>query len=244
MTPYEILKDRLAKHIYKRGAYKGDAPMDKRSKSHFRVVQGPDLMYVRMYNTNILTAFRNGEFEINLNGYDPSSTTRANINHALGVCRQHVSINNHNIMGLSQCTVYANGSRYVYYDGIRFNQHGELVSTPKPFEARRIDKEESKGFMDNLKVSRFKDVFPLLYATCPTPDGAPILPRYWDDYLQDAEQAHHWPHIISEYKYRLGRDNGTYGYYEIDNAKRCWARMMAEAKKHMYNNILTEVTKL
>jgi len=242
MTPYEILKDRLAKHIYKRGQYKGDAPMDKRSKPHFRIVEGEN-MHVRMYNTNILTAFRNGEFEINLNGYGSSITTRANINHALGVCRQNIGIGNRNVMGLSQCTVYANGSRYVYYDGIRFNQEGELVSKPKPFEARRIDKAESKEFMDALKASGFKDVFPLLYATCPTPDGVPILHRYWDDYLQDADYAHCWPEIIEYFKYDRKWDGG-YRMVEVDNAKGCWARMMAEAKKHMYNNILTEVTKL
>jgi len=246
MTPYEILKARLDKHMYKRGQYKGDAPMDKRAKTNFRIVEGEN-MHVRMYNTNILTAFRNGEFEINLNGYQSSSTTRANINHALGVCRQNIGIGNRNIMGISQCTVYANGARYMYYDGIRFNQEGKLVSEPKPFEARRIDKEESKGFMDNLKASGFKDVFPVLYATCQEPDVIPST-VHWDDYLQDADYAHRWPEIIMAFKYKRGwrivNNSHSFSFYEIDDAKGCWARMMAQAKKHMYNTIKTEVTKL
>jgi len=247
MTPYEILKDRLAKHVYKRGRYKGDAPMDKRGKTNFRIVEGPDLMYVRMYNTNILTAYPDGEFEINLDGYESSSTTRANINHALGVCRQNIGISNRNIMGISQCTVYANGARYAYYDGIRFNQEGALVSTPKPFVARRIDREESKGFMDNLKASGFKDVYPLIYATCQEPDAIPSM-VHWDDYLQDADYAHRWPEIVEYFKYARRWDWNAmpHGYrmVEVDNAKGCWARMMAKAKANMYNTIATEVTKL
>jgi hypothetical protein len=244
MTPYELLFARHLRNIYKKGAYKGDAPMDKRTQTNFRIIKGEN-MVVRMYHTNILTAFRNGEFEINLDGYQHRSSTRANINYALGVIKQgrmHLGIRS--VMSEKQFVVSTPNGMYLYYDGIRFNQHGELVSTPKPFEARRIDRLESKAFMDNIKKSGFKDVYPLLYACSPEPDGLSAQLRYWDDYVQDAEQAHHWPHIISEYKYRKGWDNGTYGYYEINDAKACWSRMMSDAKHTMYNTIKTEVTKL
>jgi hypothetical protein len=143
---------------------------------------------------------------------------------------------------------HANGARYMYYDGIRFNQEGALVSTPKPFVGRRIDKEESKAFTDALKASGFKDVYPLLYATCANPDNTIALSHHWADYLQDADYADRWPEIIEWFKYQRKWDwnavpSGS-RMVEVDNAKGCWARMMAKAKTSMYNTIKTEVTKL
>lgn len=246
MNPYEILKARHADRIYKRGVHKGDAPMESRGKRHFRIIAGTDCMHVRMYSTNIITAYPNGEYIIYLNGYGSSSTTRMNLNFSLAVMRQHVSISNRSIMGVSQATVYANGGRFLYYDGIRFNQEGKLLSEPKAFEARRIDRDESKALMDNLKASGFKDMFPVLYATCESTVGGVGLDRHWDDYLQDPEHAHRWPETIEYFKYE-----NKYSYtlsmrtrVEIDNAKGCWARMMAKAKQNMYQTIRTEVTRV
>jgi hypothetical protein len=246
MNPYEILKARLADRMYKRGMYKGDAPMESRGKRHFRIITGTDCMYVRMYGTDILTAYPNGEYSISLNGYGSSSTTRMNINFSLAVVRQQVSISNRNVMGISQSTMYADGGRFLYYDGIRFNQEGKLISTPQAFEARRIDKEESKAFMDSLKTSGFKDMFPVLYATCPLPDSGTSLDQHWDNDLQDPERAHRWSETIEYFKYDSQYDyaKGKRWYAEINNAKGCWARMMAKAKLNMYRTIRTEVTRV
>ena len=250
MNPYEILKARHADRIYKRGMYKGDAPMESRGKRHFRIIAGTgyfaDRMHVRMYGTDIINAYANGEYIIHLNGYGSSSTTRMNLNFALAVMRQTVSISNRSIMGVSQATVYANGGRFLYYDGIRFNQEGKLISEPKAFEAKRIDKAESKGFMDGLKASGFKDMFPVLYATCESTAGGVSLDRHWEDYLQDPEWAHRWPETIEyfKYKYKWDSTQGKRAYVEIDSAKGCWARMMAKAKQGMYLTIRTEVTRL
>jgi hypothetical protein len=250
MNPYEILKARLADRIYKRGMYKGDAPMESRGKREFRIVAGTgyfaDRMHVRMYSTNTLTAYANGEYTIDLNGYGSSSTTRTNINYSLAVVRQHVSISNRNVMGISQATIYADGGRFLYYDGIRFNQEGKLLSEPKAFEARRIDKAQSKAFTDGLKASGFKDMFPVLYATSQLPDSGTSLDRHWDDDLQDSEYAHRWPETIEYFKYThtYSYTKGTRVFVEIDNAKGCWTRMMAKAKQNMYQTIRTEVTRV
>lgn len=246
MNPYEILKARHADRIYKRGIHKGDAPMESRGKRNFRIIAGTDCMHVRMYGTNIVTAYSNGEYIIHLNGYGSSSTTRVNLNYSLGVMRQTVSISNRSIMGISQATMYANGGRFLYYDGIRFNQEGKLVSEPKGFEAKRINKEESTALMDNLKASGFKDVFPVLYATCQATTGGISIDRHWEDYLQDPEHAHRWPETIEYFKFKDKWDftQGKRMYVEIDNAKACWARMMAKAKQNMYQTIRTEVTRI
>jgi hypothetical protein len=246
MNPYQVLKDLHAERMYKRGQYKGDAPLEKRTKSHVRIVERRERMCVQMYSTDILTAFPNGEIEINLNNWMHSSTTRQWLNYALGLTMHGFWVGNKSVMSLSQPTITTPSGIYLQYDGIRFNAEGKLVTTPKPFEAKRIDKSESKGFTDSLKVSGFKDVYPLLYATCAPPEKGQRMPRYWKDYMQHADHADHWPEIIEYFKYDM-RWNHTMGkreWHEIDNAKACWARMMAKAKQDMYNNVTTEVTRI
>lgn len=249
MTPYEILETRLTKNIYKRGQYKGDAPMDKRTKTHFRIVKGEN-MVVNMYSTNILTAYRNGEFEINLNGWSSSSSTKANINYVLGVINQRMRIGTKGIMGVRQTVVRAGAAMYLYYDGIRFNQAGELVTKPQGFEARRINKDDSKAFMDSVKASGFKAMFPVLYATAQAEDyESTLITSRWTDYLADADYAEQWPEIVRWFKfdkhwYPSPTGGHKHGVVEMGTAKTCWARMMAMAKQDMYDTTRTEVTRL
>lgn len=246
MNAYQLLKLRLDRHVYKRGQYKGDAPLEKRTKNHVRIVEGEN-MYVQMYSTQIMTAFRNGDVEITLGGWEGSSTTKQWLNYALGVAGfRGFWLGNKSVMSLNQLTIKTPSGTYLYYDGIRFNAEGQIVSTPKPFEAKRIDKSESKGFTDSLKVSGFKGMYPLLYATCTPPENGQSMPRMWKDYMQDADYAHVWPEIIEYFKYDM-RWNHTMGkreWVEIDDAQSCWARMMAKAKQDMYQTIRTEVTRL
>jgi hypothetical protein len=203
-------------------------------------------MYEQMYSTQIMTAFRNGDIEIHLANWGGSSTTKLWLNYALGLTMHGFWVGNKSVMSMSQLTITTPSGLYLYYDGIRFNAEGEIVSTPKPFEARRIDKSESTGFTDNLKVSGFKDVYPLLYATCAPPERGQSMPRMWKDYLQDADFANLWPEIIEYFKYdmRWNHTKGGREWHEMDDAKACWARMMAKAKQDMYQTIRTEVTRI
>lgn len=247
MTPYEILETRLTKNIYKRGDYKGDAPMDKRAKTHFRIVKGEN-MVVTMYSTNILTAYRNGEFEINLGGWSDSSTTKANINYVLEVINQRMRIGTKVIMGVRQTVIRVGTALYLYYDGIRFNQAGELVTEPQGFEARRINKADSKEFTDNVQASGFKGMFPVLYATAQAEDyETSRITSRWTDYIADADYAEQWPEIVLWFKFDKGwylppTGGHKHGVREIGTAKTCWARMMAQAKQDMYDTLRTEVT--
>jgi len=245
MNAYELLKARLDKNVYKRGRYKGDAPLEKRTKSHVRIVEMPGCMCVQMYNTDILTAYMDGKVEITLGGWHNSSTTKQWLNYALGITGFYgFWLGNKSIMSLSQLTITTPSGIYLYYDGIRFNGDKTLASEPKPFEARRIDRSESTEFRDNLKVSGFKDMFPVLYATCAPPEGGQSIHMGWKDYMQDADHADAWPFIVEYFKYdwRWNHAQGAREWHELDNAQACWARMMAKAKEDMYNTVATEVT--
>jgi hypothetical protein len=246
MNAYELLKDRLTKNMYRRGQYKGDAPLEKRTKNHIRIVQRTDCMCVQMYGTKILTAYMDGSIAIALDGWHNSSTTKQWINYALGITGFYgFYIGNKSVMSLSQLAVSTPKGAYLYYDGIRFNGDGTLASEPKPFGARRIDKSESKAFTEDIKASGFKDVYSLLYATCTPPDDGRTMYRDWKDYLQDPDHADKWPSIVEYHKYELRWDHttGQRKWRETyDDAKACWAAMMKLAKQGMYNNVTTEVT--
>ena len=248
MTPYEILEARHAKNIYKRGKFKGDAPLEKRRATHQRIIKAHDRMVVRMYNTDILTAYRNGEILIDLNGWKDSSTTKVAINYALGICRLGLAIGTKVVMGVRQTMISTRDAYYLYYDGIRFNGDSTIASTPQRFEMRRINADESKELMDAVKASGFKDVYPVLYAACQAPDKLDPCTNYWMDYMQDADHADTWPDIIEHFKFEQGwqytQHGHKYGIYEVGNAKTCWTRMMNMAKRNMYDTTRSEVTRL
>jgi hypothetical protein len=198
-----------------------------------------------MYSTKILTAYMDGSIEIGLSGWSASSTTRQWANYALHLAGFYgFYIGNKSIMSLSQLTITTPEGVYLYYEGIRFNGDKKLDSKPKAFEAKRIDKAESKEFTDGLKASGFKDVYPLLYATCTPSEGGQSIPRHWRDCLQEADNAEKWPEIIEYFKYDKVWNHkiNQREWQEMDNAKACWARIMAKAKHDMYITIATEVT--
>jgi hypothetical protein len=251
MTPYEILEARHAKTIYMRGEFKGDAPLERRRATHQRIIKAHDRMVVRMHATDILTAYRNGEILIDLNGWGGSSTTKGAINYALYVCKLGLAIGTKVVMGVRQTVISTRDAYYLYYDGIRFNGDSTIASTPQRFEMRRINADESKELMDAVKASGFKDVYPVLYAACQAPTKLDPCTNYWSDYVQDADHADAWPGIIEHFKFEQGwqytpghRNGHVYGIYEIGNAKTCWTRMMSMAKRNMYDTTRSEVTRL
>jgi hypothetical protein len=242
MNTYTKLQMHLERHMYKRGQYKGDAPADRRhrGKSHFRVVKHHDRMVVRLHSANIITAYPDGRVVIDTNGWQDYSTTRLRLNEAMGfvgfgqLCMRK-------IMGLSQPVFRVGNNSYRYYDGMEFDDSARLLSAPKPFEMRRIDKDESKEFITEVKASGFQDMFPLLYAST-TPGTAAV--HRMQDMITDADHAHRWPDIISAYKFErvYNYKAGKYELLEKGDAKSCWNAIMKECKKNMYVTLKSDIT--
>ena len=84
-TMYERLQAHLTKHAYKRGANKGDAPLDssRRGRSHERVSTRRDHMAVRFWNTDVIRAYPDGRIVLNCGGWYMSPTTKTCVNDAL-----------------------------------------------------------------------------------------------------------------------------------------------------------------
>lgn len=244
MTAYDKIKEHIRIHAYSKGQFKGDAPVDRRSKSQFRVADRGTYMAVKFHHTDIFKAYPDGSLTVDCHGWVNSMTTKTQ----LGIAARkflpyRLSIYNKVIMGISQTA--CNG--YAYYDGITFDGEGNLISEPKTFEAKRINKVESKEFLDGIKTSGFKDMFPLLYATAPLEAVSFIGGFRNTPDLTDPDDADHWAAVIQKAKVeQVGLWETGVGHKwiwkEIDNAKGAWSRIMKEYKRDMYDTIATEVT--
>jgi hypothetical protein len=244
MTAYDKIKLHLQRHVYTKGQYKGDAPVGRRSKGQFRVIDRGTHMAVRFHLTDIFKVYPDGKLTVDCNGWVNSMTTKTQLGIAARAFLPHrLEIYNKVIMGISQTT--CNG--YAYYDGITFDGEGNLLTKPRTFEARRINKTESKEFMDGIKTSGFKDMFPLLYATAPLEEVKWSALHMNKPDLTDSDHADNWATLVQKAKVdHQGKWDAVTGHkwiwVERDDAKGAWSRIMKEYKRAMYDTIATEVT--
>ena len=245
MNMYTKLSMHLQRHMYKRGRNKGDAPANKhrRAMCHYRVIKGnDDTMRIRMWSTDIITAYPNGDVKIDTNGYYTHNTTIIRLNEAFGFFEGvGVGMGKRSILSYSQPVLRVNGKLYHYYDGITLNDQGEVITPLQAFEQKRVNKAETKALADDLQESGFKDAFKVLYATT-TPEHIgendySLFGVDWADALADNAQADKWQLIIARTKfykdYWSARTGGSL-WTEKSDAKACWAAIMQYCKKNMY----------
>ena len=254
MTTYDKLKAHLEKHQYKRGRHKGDAPADqsKRGKNQFRVVANPgkNTMAVRMYNTDLLTAYPDGRVEFDTNGYITSSTTKMRFREAMKFLTfPCYGIGRRRVMGVTQF-VLALADKYVrFYDGMLFDAEGNLRTPPERFEQRRIDKAEVKELMADLKESGFLAAYPVLYAMAePVDVRMPNFPpvRSMHRVFTSSDEAHHWADIIAAFKFDRVYNSKAHQHemLEMGDAKSCRTALLTRLKADMYSVTRSDVTEL
>ena len=253
MNTFTKLSMHMNKHVYTKGAHKGDAPLDgsRRGRCTHRVVKQGDCMAVIMHRTAILRAYEDGSFMLDTAGWHDSPTTKE----AVGVALRFTPLAGHHIysrrvFGKSQLCITLKDGRVVrYYDGMKFDADGTLTTPLVTFERYGINKQESKEFADGIKESGFKAMFPLLYATCKAPDSG-ITHTHNQYYLSEtfttAHLAASWPGIIEYYKFEMQYDYKTQTRFcmERGDAKSCWAAIMEVCKRGMYVTTATTVTSI
>lgn len=246
MNTFIKLKLHLERHMYKRGAYKGDAPADQysRGKSYLRVVSRPgteatNAMVVRMYNTDILTAYEDGSIMVNTGGWW-TSTTRKNLNDALRYFVPHsISVSGRRVFGISQATITCRGTTWAFYDGIRFDGDGVMRGTPMPFERKQADKDERAEFRKDIAESGFKDAFPILYQSAAVPTQQWLnLPMH--KLVRDDVHVNNWPTVVSLVKYPRIRYQ-LHGQPAHDNWRDAWKALMANCTADMTEVVRTNV---
>jgi len=247
MNMYTKLMMHLTRHMYKKGKNKGDAPANahQRSMNHFRVVKGnDDTMRVRMWSTDILTAYPNGDVKIDTRGYYRHNTTIIRLNEAFGFFEGvGVGIGKRSILSYSQPVLRVGVKLYHYYDGMILNEQGEILTPLKGFEQKRVDKVATKELANDLAESGFTDAFKLLYAMATKEDmeldSHSLFGVKLPEVFADSGQADKWKTIIARNKFERsyswsGTGSRGYDYIERSDAKLCWANIMAECKKNMY----------
>ena len=249
-TPYETLAEFHATRIYTKGAHKGDAPLDKRSKSHLRVIKYDASYAVRFHNTDILTVEPSGSVYIDCEGWANRPTTQAAVNDALSVLFSYrkPSLGSSRIFNHSQLVLYRyipnkGYEKFKYYDGMSLDAHGEIQSELKCFQRKQTNKAQVAAFTANIKESGFKDVFKVMHAGIEVP--SPLILHAIDDVatlVSSNEYAEDWPKIISNaaldwtYSYTLGRRT-----IEVRSAAATWTNIMRDCKKKMFEIIDTDV---
>jgi hypothetical protein len=242
MNMYTKLSMHLSRHMYKRGKNKGDAPANahRRAMDHYRVIKGNDDTFrIRMFSTDIITAYPNGDVKIDTNGYYTHNTTIIRLNEAFGFFDGvSIGMGKQSVLSYSQPVLRVNQKRYYFYDGITLNAQGEIITPLQAFEQKRTDRVATKELANDLQESGFADAFKLLYAVA-TPDDMEkdnygMFGVRLPDALSDNNRADTWKMIIARSKFQREYAYPQYKYVEKSNAKACWATIMAACKKNMY----------
>lgn len=241
MNMYTKLKLYLDRNVFKRGAHKGDAPLGKRWRTHVRLVKVHDSIRVRMWGTDILKAYEDGRVVLDTQGWYDRPTTKIRMNEALGFFASHVRIGSAKIMGMPQPYLRANGKTVRYYDGITLDADGNVTSTLKPFERRRVSKEKSKELRDDMKACGFTDVFKILHAASTQDDNAGYCNHRTSEVVTHDFHSNFWPCTVAGYTWeRLGYS----GIYRKRTAAAAWACLTSHLRKGCYEVIATDVTLL
>ena len=234
----------LERHKYKRGMYKNAAPLDgnRRYRNHVRVLRRNDnAMVVRMYSTDILTAYEDGRIVIDTRGWYSRPTTKARLNEALGFVPFNISIGSWSIKSLNQDTLRVNRTLYKYYDGIELDGEGEILNGVQRFDARHTDKAEAAEFRRDIVESGFKAVFPVLAAT--VNDDHPR--GNWDAksvirHITRECHANDWPEIVARYAFNRAWNREP----ERLTVKQTWARLMSDIRKEFMTTSVTDITSI
>lgn len=203
MNAHTKLKLHLERHVYKRGRNKGEAPADssRRSKTHFRVIQGNGgQMLVRMHSADLITAHEDGSIVLDTRGWHASPTTRGCMNDALTSFFNLGYLFSVRTGGYSQTGIRMNGKTYRYYDEMKFAADGTPLTPLKVFSAKRTDREETAEFRKEIKESGFVGMFPVLYAAAGIPERA-WLATSAQKIMSSDYHSNDWPELVALAKY-------------------------------------------
>ena len=241
-TTHTNLALHLERHKYTKGQYKNAAPLCgyKRQRNHVRVLRRNDnAMVVRMYSTDILTAYEDGRIVIDTRGWYDRPTTKARLNEAFGFVPFHIGIGSWSVKSLRQATLRVNRTLYKYFDEIELDGEGNILSDLHAFDARHTDKHEIEGFREDIKESGFKAVFPVLAAnvTDDQPRGN------WDAksvirHITQECHANDWPEIVARYAFVREWNRES----ERLTVKQTWARLMSDLRKEFMATSITDIT--
>lgn len=245
MNTYMKLKFHHERNIFKRGQHKGDAPAGKRWRTWVRVVKGnDDSMRVRMYGTDLLTAYPDGRVVLDTSGWFDRPTTKLRLNEAFGFMPFYARLSSRQVFGMSQPILYVNSKSYLYYDGIELSADGTITSPLRCFERKQVNRAESKEIREDMAACGFKEAFNLLWAVS-NPDDIGHTPSRIREVVSNEYHSNQWATLVAQhawyryYNYQIGRYENT-----KREAKAAWDSIMQQLRKDCYEIVKTDVTVL
>lgn len=229
MTPYQKLKLVWERDQYKRGRFKGDAPLEKREATHKRILTPSESrVQVLMHRTIIMTAYADGRFVLNTDGWHTSPTTREAVGSALHAAGLSGYLTSKRIGNYSQTALSIYGQKPVRFeDGMEFSHNGELLSPAPKWQKHVADREARKAKVAELKP--LLDVLPILhsaqYLNGPTPGRSVGIGKFNPD---DPEL---WPGIVRNYS--LVWDNDGLGFVVDPDWRKVRSRIVAAATRKL-----------
>lgn len=217
MNQVQLIAAYVEKFKYSKGRFVGEAPVEKRGKSHFRVRiethLGKQEARVRFHNTDIVVFYEDGSVRFNAGGWATARTTREAIWDAGKLLSQafyarhkidtgdfefpphwltkYFQFSTYNKSGWSTTVV---GGKYVYYHGMRFDKFGNLMGNAMPFHRRVRHVEAKKEWLAKLKAAGFYDLFPMLWLSAsPDMNMQEVYRVQMEDALCQQADAHLWP---------------------------------------------------
>jgi hypothetical protein len=252
-THHGKLKLHLERHMYKRGRNKGDAPMGRRGKDHYRIIDRGTHLAVRFWNTDIIRAYPDGKVMADCNGWSDRITTKMHLNNALP---SGWWIGSTNFRSESQLCINTSAGRYRYYDGITFDADGKPTTELRPLLARRIDKEQVAELNQAMNEHGFKEMFKVLWGACEYEESHTRIGTNNHDwrwvrnkldlfYMPDVH-ADKWRPMVAYFAFeeRWVRDPQTGNHKKTFtklSPSTTWSNLMRWVKKDMYQSIETEV---
>lgn len=222
-TPQTNLLRHLERHQYTKGIHEGEAPADKnrRHKAHFRVLRSGQNMVVRFHFTNLLTAHPDGTITLNTDSWQTSPTTREAMHVALDLALGRPCwLRTKNLNGYKNTVLSIYGvASYVYYDGMRLDPTGKLLTNPAPLLKRVKDKTLTKAFLEAAQP--FRDVLPVLHSAYTYRPG--FRGAGYGSVADLIDLPEEWPDIV-------------YAFYR-PTAKETWQAIYRAATKDMTTTI-------
>lgn len=209
-------------------------------------------MAVHFHNTDVILAYPDGRIVIDCDGWGTTPTTRTCINDALRwFGGNNAWLYSDRLYGKTQLVLKTRCGTYAYYDGITIDPSGELLSEPKAFEGRRIDREATKEMYADMQECGFKDVFKLLHAVADSPairedDPNRLAVRYarpaeMRDFITMELHANKWPYVVETVSFKHGYDWQTRSWRDRKvDYKTAWNNLMTRVKHDLYNTVKIE----
>jgi hypothetical protein len=232
--PFEILAAHIERHKYRRGKFKGDAPLypSRRWKSEIRVVRRPfNEIVVQMYSTYLLTVTQDGTIRLNTDGWHSSPTTRQAMTEALYMCGVRISLYSSRFKGVSQPTLGA----WRYYDGMTLKRDADGVWVPtelRPFQGKRVNRDRRASVRASAEDSGFLNLLPGLYAAAESHRDVGISvgrQGQWGAWITDVRHAEKWGDIVTFAKWA-----GAYSWH-VRPTPRSFSETRAEIFKTIFS---------